>query len=283
MKAHSNRPPRGLTPFLVTKYVLLVGFALVVLLPIYLAIIGGFKSIGQLNVDPVGWPRPAYVENYVNIFIKSRFFLYLGNSLIVMAATVAIDVVAAGMAGFALSRFETRTKRVIYQYFLLGLLFPMTLAILPIYIQLRAFKLLDTYVGVILPQTAFLLPFHIMIFRGFIAQIPGELEDAVKIDGCGKIGFLLHIVVPLSRPAIATVSVLAMVTSWNNFFLPLIIFNDKDKYTLPMGSMDFVGQYLADWNIILAFFVICMAPAIAFYLYAQKHIVSGLAAGAVKG
>ncbi len=272
----------GIT-FTFVKYALLAGFALVVLLPIYLAVLGGFKSIGQLNVDPVGWPRPAYVENYVNIFVKSRFFLYLGNSLIVMAATVALDVVAAGLAGYALSRFDVKTKNLIYQYFLLGLLFPMTLAILPIYIQLRTFKLLDTYVGVILPQTAFLLPFHILIFKGFIRQIPGDLEDAVKIDGCGKMGFLFHVVIPLSRPAIATISVLAMVTSWNNFFLPLIILNDRDKYTLPMGSMDFVGQYLADWNIILAFFVICMAPAIAFYLYAQKHIVSGLAAGAVKG
>ncbi len=283
MRSSIDRVSKGLTPFNVTKYVMLFSFALVVLLPIYLAILGGFKSMGQLNVDPVGWPRPAFVENYANIFVKSRFFLYFGNSLIVMAATVVLDVVAAGMAGFALSRFDVRTKDVIYQYFLLGLLFPMTLAILPIYIQLRTFGLLDTYVGVILPQTAFLLPFHILIFKGFIRQIPGELEDAVKIDGCGKMGFLFHVVVPLSRPAIATISVLAMVTSWNNFFLPLIIFNDRDKYTLPMGSMDFVGQYLADWNIILAFFVVCMAPAIAFYLYAQKHIVSGLSAGAVKG
>ncbi len=283
MKSSTHKTVKGIPPIVLVKYALLFGFALIVLLPIYLAIIGGFKSIGQLNVDPVGWPKPLLIENYINIFVKSGFFRYLANSLIVMTATVAIDVVAAGMAGFALSRFEIKTKHLIYQYFLLGLLFPMTLAILPIYIQLRTFGLLDTFVGVILPQTAFLLPFHILIFRGFIQQIPGELEDAVKIDGCGKIGFLLHIVIPLSRPAIATISVLAMVTSWNNFFLPLIILNDKNKYTLPMGSMDFVGQYLADWNIILAFFVICMAPAIAFYLYAQKHIVSGLAAGAVKG
>jgi len=264
------------------KYITLVSFALIILIPIGLAIMGGFKTVGQLNADPIGWPRPFLVENYVNIFFKSSFFIYLFNSLLIMAATVLIDVVVAGMAGFALSKFKIRGKSIIYNYFLLGL-FPMTLAILPLYIQLRTVGLLDSYIGVILPQTAFLLPFHILIFRGFISQIPGELEDAVRMDGCGKIGFLLYIVVPLSRPVIATISVLAMVTSWNNFFLPLIVLNDKDKFTLPMGSMDFVGQYLADWNIILAFFVISMIPAIVFYLYAQKHIVSGLAAGAVKG
>lgn len=265
------------------KITTLYFFALIILVPIFLAVLGGFKTVGQLNADPIGWPKPFLVENYINIFFKSNFFTYLANSLLIMAATVVIDVIVAGMAGFALSKFNVKGRTLIYNYFLLGLLFPMTLAILPLYIQLRTVGLLNSYIGVILPQTAFLLPFHILIFRGFIRQIPGELEDAVKIDGCGKIGFLLHIVVPLSRPAIATVAVLAMVTSWNNYFLPLIVLNDKDKYTLPMGSMDFVGQYLADWNIILAFFVISMIPAIVFYLYAQKHIVSGLAAGAIKG
>ncbi len=267
----------------IVKYTVLTLFALIILVPIYLAVIGGFKSIGQLNSDPVGFPKPFLAANYVNIFIKSNFFKYFLNSSIILGVTVAVDVIVAAFAGFALSRFTIKTKSLIYQYFLLGLLFPMTLAILPLYIQLRALGLLDTFIGVILPQTAFLLPFHIMIFKGFIHEIPVELEDAVKIDGCGKMGFFFNIVVPLSRPAIATVSVLAMVASWNNFFLPLIVLNDKDKFTLPMGSMDFVGQYLADWNVILAFFVISMVPAIAFYLVAQRHIVSGLAAGAVKG
>jgi len=258
-------------------------FAIIILVPILLAVLGGFKSVGQLNADPIGWPKPFLIKNYINIFITSNFFMYFRNSMIIMIATVVIDIIVAGMAGFALSKFTIKGRSLIYNYFLLGLLFPMTLAILPLYIQLRSLGLLDSFIGVILPQTAFLLPFHILIFRGFIKQIPSELEDAVRIDGCGKIGFLVHIVVPLSRPAIATVAVLAMVTSWNNFFLPLIVLNDKQKFTLPMGSMDFVGQYLADWNIILAFFVITMIPAIVFYLYAQKHIVSGLAAGAIKG
>ena len=233
---------RALRPSEVARYAVLSLFGLIILAPIYLAVIGGFKTIGQLNADPVGWPDPFVAANYLNIFVKSNFFRYFFNSTVIMVLTVAIDVSASALAGFALSRFRARARNVMYQYFLLGLLFPMTLAILPLYIQLRAFGLLDTFVGVILPQTAFLLPFHILIFRGFIKEIPNELEDAVRIDGCGKMGFFLHVVVPLSRPAIATVAVLAMVASWNNFFLPLIVLNDKDKFTLPMGSMDFVGQ-----------------------------------------
>jgi raffinose/stachyose/melibiose transport system permease protein len=274
---------KALRPSEIARFAVLSLFGLIILIPIYLAVIGGFKTVGQLNADPVGWPDPFVAANYLNIFAKSNFFRYFFNSTVIMVLTVAIDVSVAALAGFALSRFRVRARNAMYQYFLLGLLFPMTLAILPLYIQLRAFGLLDTFVGVILPQTAFLLPFHILIFRGFIKEIPNELEDAVRIDGCGKMGFFLHVVVPLSRPAIATVAVLAMVASWNNFFLPLIVLNDKDKFTLPMGSMDFVGQYSADWNVILAFFVVSMVPAIAFYLYAQRHIISGLSAGAVKG
>jgi raffinose/stachyose/melibiose transport system permease protein len=265
------------------KYLICSLFALIILVPIVLAAMGGLKTVGQLNMDPIGLPKPLVWDNYLNIFTQSSFIKYFFNSSLIMVFTVFLDIVAAGCAGFALSRFNIKGREVIYNYLLLGLLFPLTLAILPIYIQLRTFSLLDTYMGVILPQTAFLLPFHIMIFRGFIKDIPNDLEDACTIDGCGKIGFLINIVMPLSRPVIATIGVLAMVTSWNNFFLPLIALNSNDKFTLPMGSMDFVGQYLAEWNKILAFFTVTMIPAIIFYIYAQKHIISGLTKGAIKG
>ncbi|MBN2736121.1 MAG: carbohydrate ABC transporter permease [Spirochaetales bacterium] len=265
------------------QYAICVIFGSIIVVPVVLTALGGFKTLGQLNVDPVGWPNPFLWENYIKIFTESRFFIYFYNSMFIMVFTVILDVLVAGFAGFALSRFKLKGKEIIYNYILLGLLFPLTLAILPIYIQLRDLSLLDKYWGIILPQTAFLLPFHVMIFRGFIRQIPGELEDACLIDGHGKLGFLFKIVFPLSRPAIATVSVLAMVNSWNNYFLPLIVLNSRDKFTLPMGSMDFIGQYLADWNKILAFFTITMIPAILFYIYSQKHIISGLTAGAVKG
>jgi len=268
----------------IIQYIILIIFAFLILIPIILAATGGFKTVGQINVDPVGFPDPFKWENYViKVFVESNFIPYFINSFIIMAFTIVLNIIIAIFAGFALSRFDIRGRKLIFNYFLLGLLFPLTLAILPIYIQLRFFGLLDTYVGVILPQVAFLLPFHIMIFRGFIKQIPDELEDACTIDGYGKFGFLIKIVIPLSRPAIATVGILGLVASWNNYFLPLIILNDSSKYTLPMGSMDFVGQYISEWNIILAFFTLTMIPAILLFIYAQKHIIAGLTAGAIKG
>lgn len=268
----------------ISDYTICVFFALLVLIPVFLAVMGGFKTVGQLNADPLGFPDPFMWQNYViKVIVESNFILYFINSFVIMAFTVVLDVMIAACAGFALSRFDFRCRKLIFNYFLLGLLFPLTLAILPLYIQLRFFGLLNTFAGVILPQVAFLLPFHIMIFRGFIKQIPNELEDASTIDGYGKFGFLFKIVMPLSRPAIATVGVLALVTSWNNYFLPLIIIDDATKRTLPLGSMDFVGQYLSEWNIILAFFTLSMIPAIALFIYAQRHIIAGLTAGAIKG
>jgi raffinose/stachyose/melibiose transport system permease protein len=267
----------------ILKYIILIFFSLIILIPIILTVLAGFKTVGQLNADPVGFPDPIVWQNYANIFTKSSFFIYFFNSTIIMLFTVFLDIVIGAFAGFALSRFQIRGKGIIFQYLLLGLLFPLTLAILPLYIQLRALHLLDTQLGIILPQVAFILPFHIIIFRGFIKQIPNELEDACTIDGYGKFGFLFKIVMPLSGPAIATVGVLAMLYSWNNYFLPLVVVNDKDKFTLPMGSMDYIGQYMSEWNQILAFFTICMIPAIIFYIFAQKYIVSGLTAGAIKG
>jgi raffinose/stachyose/melibiose transport system permease protein len=264
-------------------YVILVIFSLTILIPIALSVSAGFKNVGQLIDDPVGIPNPFVIDNYAKVFVKSSFVTYFINSIVIMLFTVAIDVITAGFAGFALSRFNLKGRGIIFNYILLGLLFPITLAILPLYIQLRALRLLDTHFGVILPQVAFLLPFHIMIFRGFMKQIPNELEDACTIDGYGKLGFLFKIVTPLSGPCVATVSVLAMVASWNNYMLPLILLDDKRKYTLPLGSMDYIGQYLTEWNQILAFFTICMIPAILFYVFAQKYIVTGLTAGAVKG
>ena len=185
-------------------------------------------------------------------------------------------------AGFAFSRFKFFAKEVIFTYFILGLLFPLTIALMPLYIQIRNANLLNTHLGVILPQVAFQMPFHILLFRTFFRDIPNELEDACTIDGYGKMGFFVNIVLPLSKPVIATVSVLSIIFSWNGYLLPLIILNELENFTLPMGIFDFFGQWMTEWNMILAFITLAMIPAVVFYFLAQKYIVAGLTSGAVK-
>jgi raffinose/stachyose/melibiose transport system permease protein len=156
-------------------------------------------------------------------------------------------------------------------------------AILPLYITLRQAKLVDSLWGIILPQIAFGLPGTILILRGFFSTVPRELDEAAAIDGCSPAGFFVRVLLPLMRPALASVAVLAMVGSWNNFFLPLLVLNSETLYTLPLGIMQFQGQFGTDWGRVLAFVSLALVPTIIFYLFAERQIVAGLTAGAVKG
>jgi len=166
---------------------------------------------------------------------------------------------------------------------MLGLLFPLAVAILPLYLQIRSLGLLDTYWGVILPQIAFQIPLIVVLLRGFFRAIPRDLEDACAIDGYGSLGFLWNMVIPLSTPILATAGVLVLVFSWNNFFLPLLVFNHEALFTLPLGVMNFQGQHASQWNLVLGFLTLAMVPAVLLYIFAQKYIVAGLTGGAIKG
>ncbi|MDA3901002.1 MAG: carbohydrate ABC transporter permease [Spirochaetes bacterium] len=266
------------------KYFLITVFAILTLLPIILVVVGGFKTLAQLRLDLFGIPNPVMWSNYLDIIDpnSSMFFLNLLNSCLVMLMTVVLGLILSSLAGFALSRIQFKGKELVFTFFLIGLLFPPAVAILPLYIELKTLNLLNNYLGVVLPQVAFALPFQIMLTRSFFNHIPIELEESAYLDNCSPFGFLIHIVMPLSKPILTTVAMLAMVTSWNNYFLPLLVFNDEKLFTLPMGVMSFQGQYLNDWSLVLAFISLAMIPAIIFYLIAQKYIIDGLTGGAVK-
>jgi raffinose/stachyose/melibiose transport system permease protein len=267
------------------SYTFSVILALVVLVPLYMAIVGGMKSNGQLLTDPIGLPNPADLNNYVNLLMGTvgSFWRNMGNSLLISAATVAIALIVCVMAAFALARLQFRGRELVRNYFMLGLLFPLAVAILPLYLQIRTVGLLDKYTGVILPQVAFQIAMNVLLLRGFFLGIPKDLEDACSIDGYGPLGFLVNMVIPLSTPILATSAVLTLVYSWNNFFLPLLIFNTADKFTLPMGVMEFQGQHMSDWNMILSYLTLAMVPAVALFIGAQRYIVAGLTGGAIKG
>jgi raffinose/stachyose/melibiose transport system permease protein len=158
-----------------------------------------------------------------------------------------------------------------------------TVAVLPLFITVRSVDLLNNPLGVALPQAAFLLPTSVIVLRPFFRAIPPELEEAAAMDGCGPFRFFLRIALPMSRPVLATISVLAIVHSWNAFLLPLVILGDPDMWTLPLGVTNFSTQYSSDTARVLAFTSLSMVPALVFYVVAERQIVSGLASGALKG
>ncbi|MFH8485185.1 carbohydrate ABC transporter permease [Streptomyces longisporoflavus] len=259
----------------------LVGIGMVT--PLLYALVSGFKSTDQLSSNPFGLPSPWVTSNYTDILASGPFWRMLGASTLVAIGTTLLTVGAAALAAFSLARFAYRGREALFTLFTMGLMFPFAVAILPLFILLRTFGLLDNPWGVILPQAAFGLPITIVILRGFFRQIPGELEEAATLDGCTPFGFFWRILLPMARPALGTVSVLAVVSSWNNFLLPLLVFSNETWWTIPVGVQQFQGQYATDIARVFAYLVLAMVPALAFYAVAERQLVGGITVGATKG
>jgi raffinose/stachyose/melibiose transport system permease protein len=268
-------------------FVILLAVAAAILVPIVYAVLGGFKDNGQLAANPVALiPDPWVFDNYADVLWGDNapaFWGELFNSVIVAIIAVGVTVGCASAAAFVFARIRFRGREAMYTLFVFGLLFPTAVAILPLYVLIRQVGLSGSLLGVALPQAAFGLPLSIVILRPFFRSIPMELEDAARMDGCGSFGFFWRVLLPLSRPALATVSVLSIVTTWNAFILPLVVLNSADQWTLPLGVMNFASTYSSDAARTLAFTVVSLIPALIFYLIAERHIVGGLTSGAVKG
>lgn len=285
MAGRPVRPRRGLVPRTLTRltaYTVAVLVAVVMLAPLVYVALGGFRTTGQLAADPVGLPDPWLTDNYRDIATSSSFWRQVGNSALIASLTTVLVVVTGSHAAFALSRIEFRGREGLFTLFTLGLLFPVAVATLPLWVLLRRMDLLDSALGVALPQAAFGLPVTIIILRPFMRAIPGELEDAAAIDGCSRLGFFWRILLPLCRPALATVSIYAFIQSWNAFLLPMLVLNDQDTWTLPLGVADYASEYTEDTAPILAFTALSMLPVLALFVLAERRIVEGLK-GALKG
>lgn len=266
-------------PFVYLVALVVVG---VTIAPVIYFIIGGFRTNSQLINDPLGLPSPWNFDNYKRVLSSSAFWHQaLNSTMVALASTVGV-VVLGVMAAFVLARYEFRGREGLYTFFTLGLLFPIGVAVLPLYLLLRDLHLLGTLPGVAIPQIAFALPVTIVILRPFLQAIPKELEDAAQIDGCSRLGFFWRILLPLSWPGMVTVGVIAFVASWNSYLLPLLVLSDPANFTLPLGVQAFSTQYSQDTAAILAFTSMAMLPALLFFTLAERRIVGGLT-GAVKG
>lgn len=265
------------------RFALLMLISGFVVIPLIATFLGGFKSLGELRVSPFGLPSEWDLSYYAGIIFSGRIWALMGNSLLITTFTLILTLGLSSMAAFVFAHIRFFGSRLLMSYMLLGLMFPAATAVLPLFLLVRDIGLLDSYWGLILPQAAFGLAFSIMLFKTFFEQLPPELFDAAKMDGCSYIRFFVTITLPLSTPIIATVGIFVIVHSWNNFLLPLLILNDESMFTWPLGMMRYQGEFATEWNKILAFITLTIAPAIVFFLAAQKYIVAGLTGGAVKG
>jgi len=256
--------------------------AAIVLVPLVTTALGGFKALGELRVNPFGLPSDWVWSNYLDILFGDRYWRQMLNSLFIATMTVILTVIASATAAFTFAHVKFFGANHLLNYFLIGLMFPAATAILPLFIRIRDLGLLDTYWGVILPQVAFGLGMSILLFRNYFRNLPEELFQAAFVDGCGYIRFFWYISLPLSRPIVATVSIITFVNSWNSYILPLIMLNSESKYPWPLGIMVYRGEFGTEWQLVLAFITLTIMPTVIVFFLAQKHIIAGLTAGAVK-
>jgi raffinose/stachyose/melibiose transport system permease protein len=269
-------------------WVYLVAFIVILaaIAPVVYVWIGGFRTTPDINANPAGWPDPWTLDSYIRVLTSKRFWGSVFSSSLVGLGTTAGVVILGVMAAFAIARYNFKGRGGLYALFAAGLMFPVTVAALPLSVLLRDLGLHGTFLGLIIPQVAFALPTTIIILVPFLRAIPAELEEAAAIDGTSRIGFFWRIMLPLSGPGLVTVGVLAFINSWNAYLLPLLIMAaggmPQDLWTLPLGVQQFSTQYSADTGAVLAYTSLSMVPALAFFLLAEKRIVGGLS-GAVKG
>jgi raffinose/stachyose/melibiose transport system permease protein len=259
--------------------IVIIGITVV---PLIFVFLDGARTTPQINNSPTGLPSPWVWSNYGTILTSAQFWEFIGNSALIAAVATSLAVLLGAMAAFALSRYNFRGREAFYTLFISGILFPIQIAALPLFLLLQDLGLLDNQFGVALPEAAFSLPFTMLILRPFMRAIPGDLEDAALVDGASRIRFFLQILIPLCKPALVTVSLLAFVTSWNQFLLPLLVFTTESKFTLPLGVATYQSQFSQNTAVIMAFTALAALPALGVFMFAERYIVAG-AAGAVKG
>jgi raffinose/stachyose/melibiose transport system permease protein len=275
----SDRPQKWGNPGVYFIALLLIGVSLG---PVVYIVLGGFRTNSQITVSPAGLPHPWVFSNYSGILKSGIFWGEFKNSVIVAVVTTAGVVVLGIMASFALARYEFKLKGALYALFASGLMFPLVIAITPLFIIVKDLGLVDNLMGIAIPQIAFGLPTTVIILTPFLRAIPKEIEEAAAIDGSSRLGFFFRMAIPLALPGVITVAILAFITSWNNYILPLYVLNSQAYYTLPLGVQQFSSQYSSDTARVLAFTSLSMLPALIFFGFFQRRIVGGLT-GAVKG
>ena len=264
-------------------YLLLAFWALINLFPVYWMFTFSLKSNNEIfGENVIGLPKEWLWSNYSKALQVGNIGRYFLNSVIIAVVTIALVMAVALMATFALTRFMWKGRKMMNDFFMLGLTIPIHASIVPIYVTLSKLHMLSTYSSLIIPYAAFSLAMAILICTGFMQEIPIELDEAACIDGCGTWRIFFKIIVPLMKPAVATVSIYTFLQCWNELMFANIFVSDKAHKTLPVGVQALSGQYLTEWGPVGAAMVLATFPMLVFYIFFSKKIQDSFIAGAVK-
>jgi raffinose/stachyose/melibiose transport system permease protein len=266
----------------IALYSILTGIASVMFFPMIWMVYSSMKTNREIFETP--WSLPAHFrwQNFVQAWSAGDLGTYIWNSLFVGAVSVIGVLFFASLAAYAFSRLEFRGRNLIFYLFLIGLIIPVQASLLPLFIFLRDVHLINTRLGLILPYIAWGLPMAIYLLRAYLLTIPKDFEDSAKIDGCSVPRIYLHIILPIIRPALATIAIITVLDIWNEFLMALIFVYDNELKTLPIGLLAFYGQHSVDYKYLFSALSIITIPMIIIYFFFQKHIVEGLTVGALK-
>ncbi len=262
---------------------LLLGYAALVVYPLVLMVVSSLKTTGEIFRNPLSLiPSQLRFSNYTDAWYQANFGTYFKNSVVVSIVSVLIILFFGSMAAYVLARFRFRGSNLVFLLFLAGFMIPIRLAIIPLFILMRDLRLLDTLWSLIAIYVAGGMPFTVFLLVSFFRRIPRDLEDAALIDGANPFQIYYRVMLPLVRPAVATVGLFHFLNIWNDFFFPLIFIRSDSLRTVPLGISVFFGEYSNNWALLFAGLSISIVPVIVLYLFTSRQFISGLTAGAVK-
>ncbi len=266
------------------RYTALIVGAIVMVTPFLYMVSTSFQSQAfVLTIPPQFIPNPATTKNYSDAIGSQNFLLYFANSLLVAVVSTAGSVLLSSMMAFAFARFSFRGKEAIFRLLLAGLTIPAVMLLIPQFILAKNLHLLDSLGGLIFFYIAGSLSLNTFLLRGFLASIPGELDQAMQVDGANAWIRYWRLALPLARPALATATIFTFLNSWDEYPIALTMINNTEHATLPLAIANFQGQHATQWGLVFAASLIAVIPVIIVFLVFQRYFVQGLTAGAVKG
>ncbi len=262
---------------------ILIAASVLVLIPVAYMVLASFKTIPDFFGNPYGLPAHWAFDNYTRAWTEAHVSITLPNTIIVTFCSVAGSTLLAALIAFGLCRKERAFALTLYTFFVSGLLVPVQMIILPLFILLKWFGLFGTLAALILPYIALGLPLGVLVLTPIASSIPRDLFSAAQVDGASELQIFRRVALPLLKPGLVSVAILNGVWMWNEFFIPLIIAFTPSSQTLPVGIISFIGVYSTEWGLVFASVVISTVPIVVAYLFMTRQFQSGLTAGAIKG
>ena len=263
--------------------VIMILLALLFLSPFYFLLANSVKSFGEILSDAASWPQTFMWSNYANAWKLARFSEAFRNSLIVTIISVVLISLFSAMAAYRMVRANNRFNQILLLLFVAAMVVPFQTIMIPILKVVNILGVNNSFAGLIISNLGLSIPMAIFLFHGFIKSVPLEIEEAATVDGCNPISAFFRIVLPLLKPMLMTIIVLNALGIWNDYLLPSLILQAPGLRTIPLATFSFFGQYTKQWDMALPALTIGVAPIVIFYLFMQRYIVEGIAAGSVKG